>query len=281
MQEFEGRVAVVTGAASGMGRAFAERFAQEGMKVVLADIEQDALDLAVSELRQQEYDVLGVTTDVSSDEQIRALAEQTIETYGKVHVLCNNAGVGGGGAGPIWEATENDWQWTFGVNFWGVVSGIRAFVPLILEHGEGGHIINTASVAGLTRGDGIPLYSASKHAVVSISEALYTHLRDVDESVGASVLCPGLVNTRITESSRNRPPELGGTDFFDLAAPKSPFALRLEQEGHDPSYVAEIVLQGIRDQQFWLLTDEDFDDRIRARTDDIIGRRNWERQLLI
>ena len=219
MREVDGKVAAVTGAASGMGLAFAQRFAREGMKVVLTDYEAGALDLAVQGLRQGEFDVEGAVADVSSQAALDDLAERTFELYGGCHVLCNNAGVGadsdlgsivqGAGGLPIWEQPLDDWHWTFNVNFWGVVHGIRAFVPCMLEHGEAGHIVNTASIAGLVSGAGLPIYGSSKHGVVRVSEALFGQLRGVDAPIGVSVLCPGGVKTRIGVAERNRPDELG------------------------------------------------------------------------
>jgi NAD(P)-dependent dehydrogenase (short-subunit alcohol dehydrogenase family) len=172
MQEFEGKVAVVTGAASGMGLAFAERFAQEGMKVVLADVEEQALEAAVQELRRKETDVLGVVTNVSDAGAVDRLASRTLETYGKVHVVCNNAGVALHTGQGVWEHSLNDWQWLMGVNFWGVLHGIRTFVPVMLAQDEDAHIVNTSSLAGLVAGSGA--YGATKHAVVSLSESLYS-----------------------------------------------------------------------------------------------------------
>ncbi|HWC29553.1 MAG TPA: SDR family NAD(P)-dependent oxidoreductase, partial [Dehalococcoidia bacterium] len=182
MQNFEGKVAVVTSAASGIGRALAERFANEGMRVVLADVEEPALETAVRELTQAEHEVIGVQTDVSKRESVEELARQAIDAFGKVHVLCNNAGVGGG-RGLLWEMTLNDWEWTFGVNFWGVLYGIRTFVPLMLSHGEEGHVVNTASMAGITPGGGP--YGVTKHAVVALSEGLYLNLRMIQAKIGA------------------------------------------------------------------------------------------------
>ncbi len=206
MQDFDGKVAVVTGAGSGIGRGMAERFAMEGMKVVLADVEERALDAAVLELKQREFDVLGVLTDVSRPEAVDALAEKAFGAYGKVHVVCNNAGVSGGGLGALWEQSMQSWQWVFGVNFWGVVHGVRAFLPRMIAQDEPGHIVNTASIMGLTPGGGI--YGATKHAVVSVSESLHTQLKQAEAKVNVSVLCPAHVTTRITSSIRNRPEEL-------------------------------------------------------------------------
>src|SRR5437870_3195787 len=205
MRDFAGKVAVVTGGASGIGLGLATRFAQEGMKVVLADVEAPALEAAVSGLREQEFEVLGVPTDVSSSEAVEELARRTLEAYGKVHIVCNNAGVSTG-FGRIWEASLKDWQWALSVNLWGVIHGVHTFVPLMLAQDEEGHVVNTASVAGLLPSNRV--YSVTKHAVVALSEALYHSLRQMDAKVHASVLCPGLIETRIMYSYRNRPPEL-------------------------------------------------------------------------
>jgi NAD(P)-dependent dehydrogenase (short-subunit alcohol dehydrogenase family) len=277
MQEFEGKVAVITGAASGMGRAFAERFAQEGMKVVLADVEEEPLENAVLELRRKEFEVLGVVTDVSKPESVENLARRAIDAYGKVHVLCNNAGVSGELC-FIWEATRRDWQWTMGVNFWGVVHGMRTFVPLMLAHGEEGHIVNTASIAGLMHGWGI--YGVTKQAVVAMSESLVAQLQLIDARIGVSVLCPSAVNTNIPTSRRNRPPELinDSNDPTNVVTPQ----MQLYRErmnaalalGKDPAEIADIVYNAIRNGDFYILTHPDQqEERIRARAETIISRR--------
>jgi len=276
MKELTGKTAVVTGAASGMGRAFAERFAAEGMKVVLADIEEPAMDAAVATLRQQEHDVLGVLTDVTKPEAIDHLRDRALEAYGKVHVLCNNAGVGSVPVNGIWEASLQDWRWTLGVNLWGVVYGVQAFVPLMIEQGEEGHIVNTASMAGLAQGNRI--YSVSKHAVVALSEALQDGLRMQDTQLHASVLCPGLTNTQLMFAARNRPDDLKNyPDEAPSAAQleRSAGSKRMAEEaGLPPERTAEIVLRAIRDEQFYILTHDDYDDVIRERMENILARRN-------
>ena len=206
VKEFAGRVAVVTGAASGIGRAIAERCVVEGMQVVLADVEPGALDRVADDLRRQGGEVMPVLTDVSHAESLEALERQTRQRYGKVHVLFNNAGVLGGRPGAIWEATLNDWRWIFGVNVWGVIHGLHFFTPGMLEHGEAGWIVNTASMGGLI--PGANPYGVSKHAVVAITEALYSHLKERDATIGCSVLCPIFIKTQIASSVRNRPLEL-------------------------------------------------------------------------
>lgn len=288
MQAFEGRVAVVTGAASGMGKAFAERFAQAGMKVVLADVEESALQRTVQEFKQREFDVLGVRADVAKGDAVAALAQQARETYGGVHILCNNAGVVAdsevyqlleGKGSRMWEQPLSDWEWTFAVNFWGVVHGIRAFLPIMLAQNEPGHVVNTASIAGLTSGPTLPIYGASKHAVVRISEALHHQLAQAGAQVKVSVLCPGGVNTRIALATRNRPDE-----YLEDPAARPP-AEALEQRerewsaltgarGMAPEAVAARVFQAIQDEQFYILPHDDFDGAIRARMENILGRQN-------
>lgn len=270
MQDFEGKVAVVTGAASGMGKAFAHRFAREGMKVVLADVEAPALEAAVAELRQAENDVVGVVIDVSSRESVADLARQSIEAYGKVHVLCNNAGVDGF-LGTIWESTPRDWQWTFGVNFWGIVHGVEAFLPGMLAHGEPGHIVNTASATAVVPASTI--YGVTKHATLAYSEAVYTHLKQQDANIGVTCLCPGVVNTKIFYGGRNRPDELRDEALEQErdAARRNALRERIAQ-GAPPDSVAEILLNAIRSERFYVLTDEEWDERARLRGEAILAR---------
>ncbi len=288
MQQFEGRVAVVTGAASGMGKAFAERFAIAGMKVVLADVEQEALETAVREFTQREFDVLGVRTDVARPEAVEELARRAIDAYGKIHVVCNNAGVAadseavsllGGAVVPMWEQPLSDWEWTVAVNFWGVVHGIRTFLPLLLAHGEDGHVVNTASIAGLTSGPRLPIYGATKHAVVRLSEALHLQLAGLPSKVKVSVLCPGGVNTRIALSVRNRPAELwdsaaGRPTAGELAAREQEWAARTGPTGLAPEAVAEQVFQAIQNEQFYILPHAEYDEAVRTRMENILARRN-------
>jgi NAD(P)-dependent dehydrogenase (short-subunit alcohol dehydrogenase family) len=275
MREFAGKVAVVTGAASGMGRAFAERFAREGMKVVLADIEESALDAAVQELRRHEYEVIGVLTDTSSAESVRNLAREALAAHGKVHVLCNNAGVEGYLEGPIWEATPQDWQWTFGVNVWGVVHGVQTFLPIMLAQDEEGHIVNTASATGLVLASN--MYGVTKHAVVALSEVLYTQLKQMDAKVSVSVLCPGVVNTRIFEGRRNRPETLrneADPQRESVGTEARGRLTELARTAMPPADVAEVVIEAIRAGQFYVLTDHEWDERIRTRVGAILQRGN-------
>jgi NAD(P)-dependent dehydrogenase (short-subunit alcohol dehydrogenase family) len=270
MKDFEGKVAVVTGAASGMGRAFAERFAREGMKVVLADIEEQLLDAAVQELRQAEHEVIGVRTDVSSRDSVTDLSRQAVAAYGKVHVLCNNAGVDGF-LGTIWNATPSDWQWTFGVNFWGIVHGVEAFLPGMMAHGEEGHIVNTASATAVVPANTI--YGVTKHATLAYSEAVYTHLRQEGAPIGVTCLCPGIVNTRIFYAGRNRPDELRdeAPELERDASRRNALRTRIAQ-GAPPEEVAGILIDAIRNQQFYVLTDQEWDERASARAEAIMAR---------
>jgi len=274
VRDVAGKVAVVTGGASGIGFGMATRFAQSGMRVVLADIEEPVLEQAVSRLQDAGFEALGVPTDVSQAESVEALAQRTLETFGGVHVVCNNAGVGGGFS-TVWEATLKDWQWALGVNLWGVVHGVHTFVPIMLERGEEGHIVNTASVAGLLPGTRV--YSVTKHAVVALSEALHHNLRRVDSSVRVSVLCPGLINTRIMYASRNRPAELYNAPGMAVSQREAQRADRVADlalsNGMPPEQVGSLVLEAIQNEQFWILTHDTFDDAIRTRVEDILERR--------
>jgi NAD(P)-dependent dehydrogenase (short-subunit alcohol dehydrogenase family) len=217
---------------------------------------------------------MGVVTDVSSESSIHALAEKTLAQYGKVHVLCNNAGVGGGAGRTIWEYTIKDWQWTLNVNLWGVIYGIHTFVPIMLAQDEEGHVVNTASMAGLTPSN--RPYNISKYGVVSLSEALHEGFRDSGAKLRASVLCPGVVNTNIMFANRNRPDDLknatGPTDR-DLRRSEAVHKYAMEH-GLDPLQVGDMVVDAIRNEQFWILTHDEFDDLIRTRVEDILARRN-------
>jgi NAD(P)-dependent dehydrogenase (short-subunit alcohol dehydrogenase family) len=270
MQGFEGKTAVVTGAASGIGRALAERFAQARMQVVLADIQKDALDRAVREMEERQYRVIGVVANTMVRESVQALAARAIAEFGKVHVLCNNAGIASlnEGAMPIWEISEKDWQWVMGVNFWGVLYGLQAFVPHMLAHGESGHIVNTASLAGLLPGGGT--YGVSKHGVLALSESLVRDLKARNARIGASVLCPGLVNTRIFDAERNRPAELATKA---AAVPGTPEMLKaMLAQGKQPAEVADIVFKSIEEDRFYILPHPAWDSFVRERVECVIAR---------
>jgi NAD(P)-dependent dehydrogenase (short-subunit alcohol dehydrogenase family) len=281
VKEFDGRVAVVTGGASGIGLAMARRFVAEGMKVVVGDIEKAALDDAVEALSSARSgaDVLGVVTDVTDPDSVQALADATMERHGQVNVVCNNAGVGGGGVS--WEASLETWQWVIGVNMWGVVHGIRTFVPLLLQQGEG-HVVNTASVAGLVAAPFMGPYNASKHAVVGMSETLHHELAFMGSPIKVSVVCPGWVNTRIADADRNRPAHLtpaeeaaqGGAQ----ASTMRDMLQSMLENGMAPDEVAGKVVDAIRNEKFWVLTHDDESDMwvqaVNRRVDSLQHRTN-------
>jgi NAD(P)-dependent dehydrogenase (short-subunit alcohol dehydrogenase family) len=252
VQDLHGKVAVVTGGASGIGYALARRFATEGARVVIGDVEAAALDRAVAELRASGADVEGVVTDVTDPAQMQALADAAVGRFGGVHVFCNNAGVGGGGLS--WEMPLSTWEWVIGVNLWGVIHGVRTFVPLLMQQTEA-HIVNTASVAGLVAAPFMGPYNASKHAVVAISETLHHELAMSAPHVKVSVLCPGWVNTNIADSARNRPGHLqeGAAPDADAAALLRGFI----EQGMPPDDVAAKVLDAMREDRFWILTHDE------------------------
>ena len=274
MKDLQDKVAVVTGAASGIGRAMAERFAAEGMKVVLADIEEEALAKAESEMNAEGATVIAVRTDVSKTADVEALAQKTIDGFGAVHVVCNNAGVGPA-KGAIWELTETDWQWVLGVNLWGVLHGIRAFVPIMLKQDSEGHIVNTASVAGLLSAPFAATYCVAKHGVVTLSESLHRELAQVGSKVKVSVLCPAWVKTQLMDGDRNRPRELQNAS--DQATPQATMmneAFRqLVASGTDPGEIGDIVVDAIRDEKFYILPHPEWKEQVRVRMEDILEGR--------
>ncbi len=276
MEQFEDKVAVVTGAASGIGRAMADALAAQGMKLVIADIEPGPLEDAAQSLRATGADVFAVTADVSRAADVERIGEAAIDVFGALHVACNNAGVGGGGV--TWEIDEATWDWVLGVNLMGVVHGIRAFTPRIIASG-GGHVVNTASMAGLTSPAFMGPYNASKHAVVTISESMFIELQMLHPEVGVSVLCPGWVRTRIAESDRNRP--VGVTTSVPAggdgeAGPVDAEALKsmiesFVAEGLQPAAVAALVVDAIRTRRFWILTHPEWQSMVRDRVDRILS----------
>jgi NAD(P)-dependent dehydrogenase (short-subunit alcohol dehydrogenase family) len=279
MFEFEGKVAVITGAASGFGRAFAEKGASLGMKLVLADVNPEALLQTVDALRAGGAEAIGVPTDVSDAAQVEALAQAALDAFGKVHLLFNNAGVGSGGF--LWESSANDWAWVFNVNVMGVAHGVRAFTPIMLRQNEPAHIVNTASVAGLLSPPAMGIYNASKHAVVSLTETLYHDLQLAQAAkpaqaaaggeVGCSLLCPAFVPTGIADAERARPAELrndSGPTRSQIAAGKQ--LQRAVQSGKlTAADVADITFEAIAARRFYIVTHPGIMATVKLRHEDI------------
>ena len=274
MKEFQGKVAVITGAASGIGCGIAERCVREGMNVVLADIDEASLTKVETELKTQGGTVLCVRTDVSKRSDVERLAREALDAFGQVHLLFNNAGVAAGGA--PWEATWNDWEWVIGVNLWGVIHGVKVFTPLMLAQNTECHIINTSSTAGLIVGGGSTPYAATKHAVVALSESLYLTLQQRNSLVRVSVLCPGLVRTNIADTERTRPAELRNppvTMSPEMQAGLAAFKAAIEAS-MPPLQVADVVFDAIKKEQFYILTHPEWTEVIQLRTDKLLRMEN-------
>jgi NAD(P)-dependent dehydrogenase (short-subunit alcohol dehydrogenase family) len=276
MKEFKDKVAVVTGAASGIGRALAERCADEGMKVVLAGINEDNLKSVENDIKAKGTTTLVVKTDVSKAEDIESLAKKTMDTFGGVHLLCNNAGVGGGTT--VWGSTLSDWQWTLGVNLWGVIYGTHYFVPLMLKQNTECHIVNTSSIAGLMGSAGMGPYRVSKHGVVALSECLYNELVQSGSQIGVSVLCPIHVKTRVLDCERDRPAELKNDVVQDQMAMSDPTRKYLAQaieNGLPPKQIADVVFDAIKENKFYILPQfEIVKAAVQVRMEDILQERN-------
>ena len=270
MQQLEGKVAVITGGASGIGRAVAEAAAAAGMKIVLADIEEAALKETSAAFEASGADVLSVVTDVSVGASVESLRDEALSRFGAVHLVHNNAGVAVGG--PLWMVSEPDWNWVLGVNLWGVIHGIRVFVPLLVEQGEG-HVVNTASLAGLTSPGLLGPYNVTKHSVVTMSETLYRDLAVAGSSVGVSVLCPGFVRTGIADSDRNRPdwaPAPPAPDTLEFQGVVS----NLVAAGIEPADVAAQVIDAVRSNRFYIITHPDTFAMVETRLRDILAERS-------
>ena len=255
MDALRGTVGVVTGGASGIGRALAEALAREGVKIVVADLDEPGMEDAVASIRARGGEAVAVRTDVSDLGSVRALADRAFGTFGRVHVLCNNAGVGV--EGGIEAATHRDWRWVLGVNLWGVIHGLEAFLPRMIAQGEPGHIVNTASMAGLIASKGLGVYNTSKYAVVGLSETLVKDLKPYN--IGVSVLCPMGVTTRIGQSDRNRPSALRND------APSAAEPVELIGRSLAPDAVAEMVLAAIRANQLYVITHDEGLEPLRRR----------------
>jgi NAD(P)-dependent dehydrogenase (short-subunit alcohol dehydrogenase family) len=274
MKDFKDKVAVITGGASGLGLAMARRFAAEGMKLVLADIEEEALRKVETEFRKAGTPVIGIRTDVSRAQDMERLAEKTLATFGGVHLLCNNAGVGPGGL--LWENTVADWEWVLGVNVWGVIHGVRVFLPIMLRQDADSHVVNTASVAGLLSVPNMGIYCVSKHAVVTLTECLYHDVAQRSSHVGVSLLCPAYVPTGIIDSERNRPALLRNAQRA-----KTPEELAREEVMRkavlsgkvSAEHVAEMVFDAVQSKRFYILTHPKIKAAIQMRMEDILQER--------
>jgi NAD(P)-dependent dehydrogenase (short-subunit alcohol dehydrogenase family) len=280
MNEYKNRVAVITGAASGFGREFARIGAARGMKLVLADVQMDALEETRAEMEAAGAEVLAMRCDVRHAESIQALADATIHHFGAVHLLFNNAGVGAGGL--IWENTQADWDWVLGVNLWGVIHGVRIFTPLMLasaarDHTYQGHIVNTASMAGLLNAPTMGIYNVSKHAVVSLSESLYQDLKLVDAPIGASVLCPYFVPTGISQSHRNRPDDVKNEAAAPTASQRAAQAMsdKAVNSGKvSAADVAQATFAAIDAGQFYIYSHPQALSNVQQRMEEIVAIRN-------
>jgi NAD(P)-dependent dehydrogenase (short-subunit alcohol dehydrogenase family) len=271
MKEFKDKVAVITGAASGIGRALAKRCVLEGMKAVLADVEVESLTKTEASMKAAGATVLAVRTDVSQARDIEALAQKSLDAFGAVHLLCNNAGVWTGAS--IWESTIADWEWVLGVNLWGVIHGVRVFVPIMLAQDTECHIVNTASIAGLISGPGLGPYKVAKHGVVTLSETLHHELVGRGAKVKVSVLCPGAVNTRIMEAARNRPGQLSTEPLQPADGTGLEMLRQAVQAGMPPVQVADAVFKALTEDQFYILTHPEEKEYVRTRMEDILQQR--------
>jgi NAD(P)-dependent dehydrogenase (short-subunit alcohol dehydrogenase family) len=271
MKDFKDKVAVITGGASGLGLAMARRFAAEGMKLVLADVEEETLRKVETEFRKAGVPVVGIRTDVSRAQDVERLAEKTLATFGGVHLLCNNAGVGPGGV--VWENTLADWEWVLGVNLWGVIHGVRVFLPIMLRQDADSHVVNTASVAGLLSVPNMGIYCVSKHAVVTLTECLYHDLAQRSSRVGVSLLCPAYVPTGIIDSERNRPALLRNAQRVKTAeelAREEAMRKAVLSGKISAEQVAQMVFDAVQGNRFYVLTHPKIKDAIRTRMDDIL-----------
>jgi NAD(P)-dependent dehydrogenase (short-subunit alcohol dehydrogenase family) len=271
VREFTNKVAVVTGAASGIGKAMAQRFAAEGMRLVLADIERGPLQQFADELCGAGRHVISQQVDVSKEEDLEALAVRAYDEFGAVHLLCNNAGIMPPGA-PVWTEPLGTWHWTLNVNFFGVLHGVQAFVPRMLKSGHEAHIVNTASLAGLTTRPLMSAYNVSKHAVVALSECLYAELHLTTDKIHVSVLCPAFSKTRLAESSRNKPEGVqadpsASFGFYDAIK-------HVVEEGTPPEKIVDDMVEAVRENRFWILTHPQLDGSIRDRFESILARSN-------
>ncbi len=271
MKKLKGKVAAVTGAASGLGRSMALAFAAEGMDIALADVDEVNLTAVADEVQEKGVRAITLKVDVSQAAQVDAFRDQAIARLGAVHVVCNNAGVAP--LGPLWESSVGDWEWILGVNLWGVIHGVRAFAPALIAQNEG-HIVNTASVAGLISPPGMGAYNVTKHAVVALSETLYHDLRERKSKVGVSVLCPAYVPTGIADSERSRPKHLAASKKSRETQAKEAMVRKAVKSGKiSAAEVAQAVVKAVKADRFYILTHEGITSAIRARMEDILKAR--------
>lgn len=274
MKSFDERVAVITGGAGTFGRALAARFVQAGMRIVLADRDQTALDAAVAELHKAGAQAIGVATDVSSAESMEALARRTIDAFGAVHLVANNAGVAP--LGNAWESSVADWQWTLGVNLWGVIHGVRTFTPIMLAQGTEGHILNTASVAGLISPPGMAAYNVSKHAVVALTETLHHDLARERAKIRCSVICPAYFPSGISASERSRPRELTNQTppTAHQLALQTVLAKAVSSGRISAPDIANLAFEAVREERFYVLSHPKIRGAIQARMEDLLAGAN-------
>ena len=284
METFEGKVAVVTGGASGLGLAMAQRFADAGMNIVIGDIEAEPLAMAEAALRAKGVKVLPRRTDVAKPEDVEALAESAYKAFGGVHVLCNNAGIGGS-PGAMWELSLDDWRWVVDVDLWSVVHGIRSFVPRMIASGEEAHIVNTASLAGLVSGAVGGPYTVAKFGVVALSEQLYYELGRAGHNIGVSVLCPGFVNTNIYDSGRNRQSDYGEAANEPTAEAEQLRATlqAMREQMLQPAEIGDLVFEAVQSRSLYIIPtgSEALSDAVRARLENVVERRNPPLELAI
>ena len=271
MHDLTGKVCAITGGASGIGRALADVFADRGMSIALADVEAGPLALAVRELGERGVNAMGFECDVADAAQVEAFAAATFDRFDTAHIIANNAGVGGG-IGRAWEVSPEGWDWTISVNLMGVVNGLRAFVPRLVEQNDG-HVINTASLAGLKGSPMMAPYVASKHAVVGISECLVHDFTISGAAVGVSVLCPAFIRTRIAESGRNWPGRLGTSPLPSPESPSADFIAKLVEAGMEPADYAARVLDAVETNRFFVLSDDAHAGAILSRHDEAVTGR--------
>jgi len=279
MEHFEGKVAVITGAARGIGRGLAERCVAEGMKVILVDTDRETLTQFQKDIETQGGEALAVPTDVSSYNEVETLAQKTLDRFGAVHLLINNAGLGGVGDAlkPIWECPLTDWEQTLAVNLWGVIYGIRVFVPLMLQQNEECYVVNVASVAGLVTGSKGTAYKVSKHGVVALSECLYKGLAEQKANIKVTVICPGSVGTNIVERAIDRWSRSTGQSLDDLNPEEKEYLLNFDEgvkQGMPPSELAELLFKALRENRFYVLSHPKIKEKLRTRMEDILDERN-------